>query len=171
MLIKPKNTAMNYPKIGIRPTIDGREGGVRESLERQVMNMTKSAADFLSEKLRYPNGEPIECVIADLCIGGVAEAAATVSKFEKEGVGVSLTVTPAWFQDAGDTSIPEDVQEKLLRFVKAGLAIAIMKGKSYLSMGAVSMGIAGSIVDAAFFQEYLGMRNEYIDMTKFLRNH
>ena len=212
---------MNYPKIGIRPTIDGREGGVRESLEGQVMNMAKSAASFLSEKLKYPNGETIQCVIADSCIGGVAEAAATADKFEKEGVGVSLTVTPAWcygseiidmnptipkaiwgfngterpgavylaaalaghnqkgipafgiygkdVQDAGDTSIPEDVQEKLLLFVKAGLAVAIMKGKSYLSMGAVSMGIAGSIVDPDFFQEFLGMRNEYIDMTEFLR--
>jgi L-fucose isomerase len=212
---------MIYPKIGIRPTIDGREGGVRESLEEQVMNMAKSAADFLSENLRYPNGEPIECIIADSCIGGVTEAAASASKFEKEGVGVSLTVTPAWcygsetidmdpaipkaiwgfngterpgavylaaalaghnqkglpafgiygkdVQDAGNTSIPEDVQEKLLRFVKAGLAVSMMKGQSYLSMGAVSMGIAGSIVDADFFQEYLGMRNEYIDMTEFLR--
>ena len=212
---------MIYPKIGIRPTIDGREGGVRESLEEQVMNMAKSAAAFLSENLKYPNGKAVECIIADSCIGGVAEAAATAEKFEKEGVGVSLTVTPAWcygsetidmnptipkaiwgfngterpgavylaaalaghnqkglpafgiygkdVQDAGDTSIPDDVQEKLLRFVKAALAVAIMKGRSYLSMGAVSMGIAGSIVDADFFQEYLGMRNEYIDMTEFLR--
>ena len=212
---------MIYPKIGIRPTIDGREGGVRESLEEQVMNMAKSAAAFLSENLKYPNEKAVECIIADSCIGGVAEAAATAEKFEKEGVGVSLTVTPAWcygsetidmkptipkaiwgfngterpgavylaaalaghnqkglpafgiygkdVQDAGDTSIPDDVQEKLLRFVKAALAVAIMKGRSYLSMGAVSMGIAGSIVDADFFQEYLGMRNEYIDMTEFLR--
>ena len=212
---------MTYPKIGIRPTIDGREGGVRESLEEQVMNMAEAAAAFLSENLKYPNGEAVDCIIADSCIGGVAEAAATASKFEKEGVGVSLTVSPAWcygsetidmnpsipkaiwgfngterpgavylaaalaghnqkglpafgiygkdVQDAGDTSIPEDLQEKLLRFVKAGLAVAMMKGKSYLSMGAVSMGIAGSIVDADFFQEYLGMRNEYIDMTEFLR--
>ncbi|MEA3478030.1 MAG: L-fucose isomerase, partial [Bacteroidota bacterium] len=212
---------MNYPKIGIRPTIDGREGGVRESLEEQVMYMAKSAAAFLSENLKYPDGKAVECIIADSCIGGVAEAAATASEFEKEGVGVSLTVTPAWcygsetidmnpaipkaiwgfngterpgavylaaalaghnqkglpafgiygkdVQDAGDTTIPEDVQEKLLRFAKAGLAVSMMKGKSYLSMGAVSMGIAGSIVDADFFQEYLGMRNEYVDMTEFLR--
>ncbi len=212
---------MKYPKIGIRPTIDGREGGVRESLENQVMNMAKSAAEFLSANLLYPNGKAIECIIADTCIGGVAEAAATASKFEKECVGVSLTVTPAWcygsetidmnpsipkaiwgfngterpgavflaaalaghnqkgipafgiygkdVQDAGDTSIPNDVQEKLLRFVKAGLAVTIMKGKSYLSMGGVSMGIAGSIIDADFFNEYLGMRNEYIDLTEFLR--
>jgi len=212
---------MNYPKIGIRPTIDGREGGVRESLEDQVMSMAKSAVDFISENVRYPNGKPAECIISDTCIGGVAEAAVTKEKFERAGVGVSLTVTPAWcygsetidmdpyipkaiwgfngterpgavylaaalaghnqkglpafgiygkdVQDAGDTIIPEDVQEKILRFVKAGLAVAIMKGKSYLSMGAVSMGIAGSIVNEDFFQEYLGMRNEYIDMTEFLR--
>ncbi len=211
----------NYPKIGIRPTIDGREGGVRESLEEQVMNMAKTAARFISDNLKYPNGESVECIIADNCIGGVAEAAACADKFEKAGVGVSLTVTPCWcygsetidmnptipkaiwgfngterpgavylaaalaghnqkgipafgiygkdVQDAGDTSIPEDVQEKLLRFVKGGLAVAMMKGQSYLSMGAVSMGIAGSIVKEGFFQEYLGMRNEYIDMTEFLR--
>lgn len=210
-----------YPKIGIRPTIDGRQGGVRESLEQQVMAMAKNAAKFLSENLKYPNGEAIECVISDDCIGGVAEAAACALKFEKNNVGVSLTVTPAWcygsetidmnpnipkaiwgfngterpgavylaaalaghnqkglpafgiygkdVQDAGDQNIPEDVQEKLLRFAKAGMAVAIMRGKSYLSMGSVSMGIAGSIIDADFFQEYLGMRNEYIDMTEFLR--
>jgi L-fucose isomerase len=211
----------NHPKIGIRPTIDGREGGVRESLEEQVMTMAKTAAKFLSENLKYPDGKPVECVIADNCIGGVAEAAATAEKFEKEGVGVSLTVTPAWcygtetidmnplipkavwgfngterpgavylaaalaghnqkglpafgiygkdVQDAGETLIPEDVKQKLLRFAKAGLAVALMKGKSYLSMGSVSMGIAGSIVDSDFFQSYLGIRNEYVDMTEFLR--
>ncbi|MEN8224786.1 MAG: L-fucose isomerase [Bacteroidota bacterium] len=212
---------MTYPKIGIRPTIDGREGGVRESLEEQVMQMAKSTAEFLSANVKYPNGEAVICVIADSCIGGVAEAAATAEKFIKEGVGVSLTVSPAWcygsetidmdpcipkaiwgfngterpgavylaaalaahnqkglpafgiygkdVQDAGTTSIPDDVQEKLLRFTKTGLAVALMKGKSYLSMGSVSMGIAGSIVDDSFFQQYLGMRNEYVDMTEFLR--
>lgn len=211
----------SYPKIGIRPTIDGREGGVRESLEEQVMNMAKSAAKFLSANLKYPDGKAVQCVIADSCIGGVAEAAACAKKFAREDVGVSLTVTPCWcygsetidmnpsipkaiwgfngterpgavylaaalaghsqkgipafgiygkdVQDAGDAVIPADVQEKLLRFAKAGLAAAIMKGQSYLSMGSVSMGIAGSIVDADFFQEYLGMRNEYIDTTEFLR--
>ncbi len=212
---------MNYPKIGIRPTIDGRQGGVRESLEEQVMNMAKSAARFIHENLKYPTGEAVECIIADTCIGGVTEAAACADKFKLANVGVSLTVTPCWcygsetidmdpsipkaiwgfngterpgavylaaalaghnqkglpsfgiygkdVQDAGDTSIPEDVQEKILRFVKAGLAVSLMKGKSYLSMGTVSMGIAGSIVDESFFREYLGMRNEYIDMTEFLR--
>jgi L-fucose/D-arabinose isomerase len=209
------------PKIGIRPTIDGRMGGVRESLENQTMLMAKNAAAFLSANLRHADGSAVECVIADTCIGGVAEAAMAAEKFRREGVGVSLTVTPCWcygsetidmdahypkaiwgfngterpgavylaaalaghtqkglpafgiygrdVQDAGDQTIPADIQEKLLRFAKAGLAVATMRGKSYLSMGAVSMGIAGSIVNEDFFQSYLGMRNEYIDMTEFTR--
>jgi len=209
----------DFPKIGIRPTIDGRLGGVRESLEDQTMNMAKSAAKFISENIKYPNGDPVECIIADSCIGGVAEAQACAEKFRRDNVGVSLTVTPCWcygsetidmdpqipkaiwgfngterpgavylaaalaghnqkglpafgiygrdVMDSGDMSIPPDVQEKLLRFTKSALAVALMKGKSYLSMGAVSMGIAGSIVDADFFQEYLGMRVEYVDMSEF----
>jgi L-fucose isomerase len=210
-----------FPKIGIRPTIDGRLKGVRESLEEQTMNMAKSVAALLTEHLRYPDGRPVECVISDTCIGGVAEAAASAEKFAREGVGVSITVTPCWcygtetmdmdptlpkavwgfngterpgavylaavlsgyaqkglpafgiygeeVQDAGDTTIPEDVKSKLLAFARAGLAVAIMRGKSYLSMGSVSMGIAGSVVNEAFFQEYLGMRNEYVDMSEFVR--
>ena len=211
----------SLPKIGIRPVIDGRMGGVRESLETQTMNMAKNAARFLIENLRHPNGLPVECVIADTCIGGVAEATLCAEKFVHEGVGVSLTVTPCWcygtevmdtdplipkavwgfngterpgavylaaalagytqkglptfgiygrdVQDADDTNIPEDVQEKLLKFAKAGLAVAEMRGKSYLSLGAVSMGIAGSVVNENFFQGYLGMRNEYVDMSEFVR--
>jgi L-fucose/D-arabinose isomerase len=211
----------DFPKVGIRPTIDGRMNGVRESLEDQTMNMAKNAAKLISSNLKYPNGKPVECVIADTCIGGVAEAAMCADKFSKNGVGVSLTVTPCWcygsetidmnpdipkaiwgfngterpgavylaaalaghtmkglpafgiyghdVQDSGDHSIPDDVIEKILRFVKAGLAVSYMKGKSYLSMGSVSMGIAGSIVREDFFQEYLGMRNEYIDMSEFIR--
>jgi L-fucose isomerase len=210
-----------YPKIGIRPVIDGRMRGVRESLEDQTMNMAKNAANLLSSNLKYPDGNPVVCIIADSCIGGVAEAAMCAEKFSKNGVGVSLTVTPCWcygsetidmnsdipkaiwgfngterpgavylaaalaghtmkglpafgiyghdVQDAGDQSIPEDVSEKILRFVRAGLAVSLMKGKSYLSMGSVSMGIAGSIVREDFFQEYLGMRNEYVDMSEFTR--
>ena len=210
-----------FPKVGIRPAIDGRERGVRESLEKQTMGMAHIAATLISGNLKYPNGKPVECVIADTCIGGVAEAAMCAEKFRKNGVGVSLTVTPCWcygsetidmdtempkaiwgfngterpgavylaaalaghtmkglpafgiyghdVQDAGDQSIPDDVSEKILRFVRAGLAAAYMKGKSYLSMGSVSMGIAGSIVREDFFQEYLGMRNEYVDMSEFTR--
>lgn len=210
-----------FPKIGIRPTIDGRRKGVRESLEDQTMNMAKAVAELLSSSLRYPNGEPVECVISDTCIGGVAEAAASADKFAKAGVGVSLTVTPCWcygtetmdmdptlpkavwgfngterpgavylaavlsgyaqkglpafgiygeqVQDSGDTTVPEDVREKLIGFARAGLAVAIMRGKSYLSMGSVSMGIAGSIVNDGLFQEYLGMRTEYVDMSEFVR--
>jgi len=211
----------DFPKIGIRPTIDGRMRGVRESLEEQTMNMAKNAAKLISSNLKYPNGKPVECIISDTCIGGVAEAAMCAEKFSKNSVGVSLTVTPCWcygsetidmnpdipkaiwgfngterpgavylaaalaghtmkglpafgiygqnVQDAGDDIIPEDVSEKILRFVRAGLAASIMKGKSYLSMGSVSMGIAGSIVREDFFQEYLGMRNEYVDMSEFTR--
>ncbi len=211
----------DLPKVGIRPVIDGREHGVRESLEAQVMDLANAAADFIEANLKFPSGEPVKCVIADTCIGGVAEAAMCAEKFRKEGVVVSLTVTPCWcygtevmdtdplmpkavwgfngterpgavylaaalagytqkglptfgiygrdVQDAGDTIIPTDVQEKILRFVKAALAVAQMKGKSYLSIGYSSMGIAGSMVDSDFFQDYLGIRTEFVDSTEILR--
>ena len=209
------------PKIGIRPAIDGRRKGVRESLEGQTMAMAQAAARFLAENLQHSNGLPVECVIADTCIGGVAEAAEAAEKFQREGVGITLTVTPCWcygsetmdmdpltskavwgfngterpgavylaavlaghnqkglpafsiygqdVQDSSDMSIPADVRDKLLQFAKAALAAAEMKGKSYLSLGSVSMGIAGSMVDADFFQDYLGMRTEYVDMSEFVR--
>ncbi|OIP83849.1 MAG: L-fucose isomerase [Porphyromonadaceae bacterium CG2_30_38_12] len=209
------------PKIGIRPTIDARQGGVRESLENQTMKMALNLSNFLSSNLKYSDGTPVECVMADTTIGRVDEAAACAEKFKKEGVSVTITVTPCWcygsetidmdphtikavwgfngterpgavylaaalaghnqkglpafgiygrdVQDGGDNTIPADVQEKLLRFAKAGIAAATMKGKSYLSIGSVSMGIAGSIVNADFFQEYLGMRNEYVDMSEIFR--
>ena len=219
---KPKERLIgSLPKVGIRPTIDGRRKGVRESLEKTTMDMAKSAAELISSNLKYSNGMPVECVIADTCIGGVAEAAACAEKFAREGVGVSLTVTPCWcygsetmdmephtpkavwgfngterpgavylaavlaahsqkgipafgiygrdVQDLGDTSIPNDVRDKLLDFVRAGLAAAYMKGKSYVSFGSVSMGIAGSITVDEFFQKYLGIRNEYVDMSEFIR--
>ncbi len=212
---------MKHKKIGIRPTIDGRMGGVRESLETQTMNMAKSVAALYSENLRHADGSKVECIIADTCIGGFAEAATCAEKFEREQVGVSLTVTPCWcygsetidmnpnipkaiwgfngterpgavylaaalaghnqkgipafgiygkdVQDANDTSITNDVKEKLLRFAKAGIAVAEMKNKSYLSIGYTSMGIAGSMVDSNFFQDYLGMRTEFKDMTEVIR--
>ena len=211
----------SMPKVGIRPVIDGRERGVRESLDEQVMAMAKSAAKLIEENLRFPNGEKVECVIADTNIGGVAEAAMCADKFQREGVGVSLTVTPCWcygtevmdtdplipkavwgfngterpgavylaaalagynqkglptfgiygrdVQDGGDMNIPADVKEKVLRFVKSGLAVAEMKGKSYLSVGYSSMGIAGSMVDSNFFQDYLGIRAEFVDSVEILR--
>ena len=211
----------SLPKVGIRPTIDGRLGGVRESLERQTMALAKAAARFISERLRHPTGKRVECIIADSCIGGVAEATACAEKFAREQVGLTLTVTPCWcygsetmdmeplrpkavwgfngterpgavylaavlaghtqkglpafgiygrdVKDGGDTTIPDDVGEKILRFVRTGLAVATMRGQSYLGMGGVSMGIAGSIVDQPFFERYLGMRVETIDTTEFLR--
>jgi len=209
------------PKIGIRPAIDGRRKGVRESLEKVTLSMAKSVATFLTENLRHANGASVECVVADTCIGGVAEAAQTAAKFARTGVGVSLTVTPCWcygaetmdmdphipkaiwgfngterpgavylaatlaahnqkglpafgiygrnVQDTGDTRIPEDVQWKILRFAKAGLAVATMRDKSYLAMGGVSMGIAGSIIDHSLFESFLGMRVETVDMSEFTR--
>jgi len=210
-----------YPKIGIRPTIDGRRMGVRESLEGQTIGMAKLTADFLSANLRYPDGSPVQCVIAETCIGGLTESARCAEQFAREGVGLTITVTPCWcygsetmdmdprmpkavwgfngterpgavylaavlaghtqkglpafsiyghdVQDSTDTSIPADVQEKLLRFARAGLAAAILRGKTYLSFGNVSMGIAGSIVDHNFFESYLGMKVMTCDMSEFSR--
>ncbi|MBN8460554.1 MAG: L-fucose isomerase [Verrucomicrobia bacterium] len=217
----PNRTVFSsFPKIGIRPAIDGRYGGVRESLEDQTMDMARAAASLISGSLRYPDGTPVECVIADTCIGGLPEASACAEKFARENVGVSLTVTPCWcygsetmdmnplipkavwgfngterpgavylaavlaghtqkglpafgiygrdVQPAGDPNIPSDVREKLLTFARCGLAVALMRGKAYLSMGGTSMGIAGSMVDYAFWEKYLGMRVEDIDMTEFV---
>jgi L-fucose isomerase len=212
---------LHYPKVGIRPIIDGRRGGIRESLEETTMNLAKSVVKLYQENLHYPDGSPVECVIADTCIGGVKEAADCAVKFKRENVGLSLSVTSCWcygsetidmnpsipkaiwgfngterpgavylaaalavhtqkglptfgiygkhVQDIGDTTIPDDVQEKLLRFARAGLAVAQMRGKSYLAIGSVSMGIAGSMVNPDFLQEYLGMRTEFIDSSEILR--
>lgn len=210
-----------YPKIGIRPIIDGRRKGIRESLEETTMNMAYAVVKLYSENLFYPDGTPVECVIADTCIGGVKEAADCAEKFEKENVGLSLSVTPCWcygsetmdmnplipkavwgfngterpgavylaavlaahaqkglpafgiygkdVQDKGDSYIPDDIRERLLRFARSGLAVALMRGKSYLSIGSVCMGIAGSMVNADFLQEYLGMRTEYVDSSEIIR--
>ncbi len=210
-----------YPKIGIRPIIDGRWGGIRESLEDTTMNMAKAVKKLYESELKYPDGSPVQCVIADSCIGGVKEAADCQEKFDLEQVGVSLSVTPCWcygsetmdmdpvrpkaiwgfngterpgavylaatvaahnqkglpvfsiyghdVQDMGDSKVPNDVRDKLLSFAKSGLAVAMFRGKSYLAIGSVSMGIVGSIVNAEFFQEYLGMRNEYVDSSEVLR--
>ena len=213
----------DYPVIGIRPTIDGRRGPlkVRESLEEQTMNMAKSAAELFRQNLKYSNGEPVKVVIADTTIGRVAETAACADKFRKEGVDITLTVTPCWcygsetmdmdkhtikgvwgfngterpgavylaavlaahaqkglpafgiygrdVQEADATEIPEDVKVKLLRFGRAAVAAATMRGKSYLQVGSVTMGIAGSIIDSAFMEEYLGMRVESVDEVEIIR--
>ena len=212
-----------YPVIGIRPTIDGRRGiiDVRGSLEEQTMNMAKSAAKLFEENLKYSNGEPVKVVIADTTIGRVPESAACQDKFRREGVDITLTVTPCWcygsetmdmdpmtikgvwgfngterpgavylasvlathaqkglpafgiyghdVQDVDATEIPEDVKEKLLRFGRAAVAAASMRGKSYLQIGSICMGIGGSIIDSAFIEEYLGMRVESVDETEVIR--
>ena len=211
----------NYPKIGIRPTIDGRQGGVRESLEEKTMNLANAVAKLISSNLRNGDGSPVECVIADGTIGRVAESAACAEKFEREGVGATITVTSCWcygsetmdmnphypkavwgfngterpgavylaavlaahahkglpafgiyghdVQDLDDNTIPADVEEKILRWARAAQAVATMRGKSYLSLGNTCMGIAGSIVNADFLQNYLGMRTEYADLVEILR--
>lgn len=209
------------PKVGIRPTIDARERGVRESLEDQTFSMAIRVKELIESTLRHPSGEAFECVVAPTTIGRVSEASECEALFQRENVGLSLTVTPCWcygsetidmdpyrpkaiwgfngterpgavylaaaiaghdqvglpafsiygvdVQDNDDTSIPEDVRLKILRFIKAGMAVATMRGKSYLSMGSTSMGIAGSVVDPHFFNDYLGIRNESVDMSEFSR--
>ena len=210
-----------YPKIGIRPIIDGRRGGIRESLEDMTMGLARRVAELYSGNLRYSDGTPVGCVIADTTIGGVAEAAAATEKFKSENVGAVISVTPCWcygaetidmdplmpkaiwgfngterpgavylasalaghnqkglpafgiygsdVQDVTDSVIPEDVRRKLLLFGEAAVAVMQMRGKSYLSIGSVSMGIAGSMPNADFFQEYLGMRNEAVDCSEIER--
>lgn len=211
---------MDYPKIGIRPVIDGRWGGVRESLETQTMAMAK-AAEALIATLKYPDGTPVRCVIGESTIGGGSEAAACERQFSKENVVATLSVTPCWcygmetmdtnpttikavwgfngterpgavylaavlaahaqkglpafsiyghdVQDAGDSSVPADVQEKLLLFARCAVAVGWMRGKSYVNLGGISMGIAGSYCDMSVFQKYFGIRAEWVDMTEILR--
>ena len=212
-----------YPVIGIRPTIDGRRGylKVRESLEDQTMNMAKVAKKLFEENLRYSNGEPVKVVISPTTIGRVAEAAQCADYFAREGVEITLTVTPCWcygaetmdmdprtikgvwgfngterpgavylasvlathaqkglpafgiyghdVQNMDDTEIPEDVVEKLLRFGRAAVAVASMRGKSYLQIGSICMGIGGSIIDPDFIESYLGMRVESVDEVEIIR--
>lgn len=212
---------MLYPKIGIRPTIDGRWGGIRESLEEQTMAMAKNAKALIEENLRYPDGTPVQCVIADSTIGGGAEAAACADKFSTQNVVATLTVTRCWcygsetfdmdpntikavwgfngterpgavylaavlaahaqkglpafsiyghdVQEASDTSVPADAAEKILRFARCAVAVGWMKNKSYVNLGGVAMGIAGSYCDANMFQKYFGIRPEWVDMTEIIR--
>ena len=213
-----------YPVIGIRPTIDGRRGPlkVRESLEEQTMAMAQAAKKLFEENIQYSNGEPVKVIIADTTIGRVAEAAACAEKFKRNGVDITLTVTPCWcygsetmdmdpqtikgvwgfngterpgavylasvlashaqkglpafgiyghdVQNLDEvTNIPADVQEKLLRFGRAAVAVASMRGKSYLQIGSICMGIGGSIIDPAFIESYLGMRVESVDEVEIIR--
>ncbi len=217
-------TLNHYPTIGIRPTIDGRRGPMklRESLEDQTMALAMAAKKLFEENLRYSDGTPVRVIIADTTIGRVPEAAACAEKFRREGVDITLTVTPCWcygaetmdmdrntikgvwgfngterpgavylasvlathaqkglpafgiygheVQDVGDVhTIPEDVAEKLLRFGRAAVAVASMRGKSYLQIGSICMGIGGSIIDSDFIEEYLGMRVESIDEIEVIR--
>ncbi len=221
-----QNEAVNrligrMPRIGIRPCIDGRRLGVRESLEERTMNMAKAAAALISNNLRHANGLPVECVIAETCIGGVAESARCEDLFARENVTATLSVTPCWcygtetmdmnpltvkavwgfngterpgavylaavmaahaqrklpafaiygrdVQDADDTSIPEDVTDKILTWAKAALAAGTMRGKSYVNIGGPCMGIAGSVIDAQMFQEYFGLRTEWLDQVEIER--
>lgn len=212
-----------YPVIGIRPTIDGRRGPlkVRESLEKQTMDMARAAKELFETNLKYSNGEPVKVVIADTTIGRVAEAAACEEKFRRENVAITLTVTPCWCYgsetmdmdpstikgvwglnaterpgavylasvlathaqkglpafgiyghnvvDADDTTIDADIQEKLLRFARAAVAVATMRGKSYLQIGSICMGIGGSIIDSDFLESYLGLRVESVDEVEIIR--
>ena len=208
-------------KIGIRPVIDGRQFGIRESLEEQTMNMAKAAAELITSKVRHASGEPVECVIADSTIGGIAESAACNEKFSKENVVATLTVSPCWcyvttvidenpntikaiwgfngterpgavflaaamsayaqigqpcfsiyghdVKDADDKTIPEDVEDKILRFARCAVAVGDIKNKSYVNIGAVAMGIAGSYCNEDFFRSYLGMHPEWVDMSEIIR--
>lgn len=212
---------MNYPKIGIRPTIDGRWGGVRESLEAQTMGMATAAKELIETNLRYPDGTPVQCVISNTTIGGGAEAAKCAEQFSTENVVATLSVTPCWcygsetfdmdpntikavwgfngterpgavylaavmaafaqkglpafsiyghdVQDMNDTSVPADVAEKILRFAKSAVAVGWMKNKAYVNLGGVAMGIAGSYCNADMFQQYFGIRAEWVDMTEIVR--
>ncbi len=209
------------PRIGIRPVIDGRQFGIRESLETQTMNMAKAAKKLIEENLRYYDGTAVECVIAPCTIGGGAEAYKAEEFFSTRNVCATLSVTPCWcygmetmdtnpmtikavwgfngterpgavylaavmaahaqkglpafaiygrdVQDADDTSIPEDVKEKILRFARCAVAAGSMRNKAYVGIGGVAMGIGGSYCNADFMQHYLGIRPEWVDMTEILR--
>ena len=212
---------MLYPKIGIRPVIDGRWGGVRESLENQTMGMAKSAAELIENTLKYPDGTPVQCVISNTTIGGGAEAAKCAEQFAAENVVATLTVTPCWcygsetfdmdpntikavwgfngterpgavylaavmaayaqkglpafsiyghdVKDMTDTQIPDDVSEKIIRFARGAVCVGWMKNKSYVNLGAIAMGIAGSYCNAEMFQNYFGIRAEWVDMIEIVR--
>ncbi len=212
---------MNYPKIGIRPIIDGRWGGVRENLERKTVAMAQAAKDLIEKNCFYSDGTPARVVISPCTIGGGAEAAKCAEYFATENVTATLSVTPCWdygletidydpmttkaiwgfngterpgavylaaamaahsqlglpafsiyghdVQDADDDSIPDDVAAKIILFAKGALAVGQMKGKTYVSIGNVAMGIGGSYCNAQFFMDTLGIRPEWVDMSEVRR--
>lgn len=227
---------MIYPKIGIRPVIDGRQFGVREDLEQQTMDMAYAAQKLIESRLRYPDGTKVQCVIAPKTIGGGAEAYECETFFQTQNVCATLSVTPCWcygsetmdlnpltikavwgfngterpgavylaacmaahaqrglpafaiygkdVQDKWQSDVPEsgeipekkaympipaDVEEKILRFAKCAVAVGVMRNKAYVGLGGVSMGIAGSYCNSDFFQKYLGIRAEWVDLTEILR--
>ncbi len=212
---------MNRPKIGIRPTIDGRWGGARENNEEQTMRMAEAAKKILQDNVFYSDGTPVEVVVASSTIGGSGEAAICDDYFVTQNVCATLTVTPTWcfgsevmdlspttikavwgfngtempgavflaaamaahaqrglpafaiygqdVQDKTSNGVTPDVEEKIIRFGQCAIAVAQMKNKTYVNLGSVSMGIAGSCIDVEFFQKYLGIRAEWVDMTEIAR--
>ena len=211
----------HYPTIGIRPILDGRCGGTREGVECQTRNMALAAKKLIEENVRYSDGTPVRCVIANDNIGGGEEAARCARQFAREDVCATLSVTPCWcygsetfdmdpltlkavwglnaterpgavylaavlaahaqrglpafsiysreVQDAHDPRIPDDARTQILRFARCAIAVGEMRDKAYVNIGSVSMGIAGSQCNALFFQKYLGIRDEWVDMTEILR--
>ncbi|MDR2647150.1 MAG: L-fucose isomerase [Oscillospiraceae bacterium] len=211
----------NHPRIGIRPIIDGRWGGLRESLEDKTMQLANAAKKLIETNCRYADGTSAVCVVSPTTIGGGAEAAACAAFFAGQNVTATLSVTPCWcygsetmdidpqtikavwgfngterpgavylaavmaahaqrglpafsiyghdVQDIPDESIPDDVAEKMLRFARCAIALGQIKGKSYVGIGAVSMGIAGSTTDPSFMQHYFGLRPEWVDMSEVRR--
>ena len=218
-----KRSKIDFPVIGIRPCIDAREGrlGVRQSLEDQTMNMAYAVKELYEKSLKYSNGEPVKVIINKTTIGRVAESAECENYFQKEGVSITLSVTPCWcygsetmdmgkdtikavwgfngterpgavylasvlashaqkglpafgiygkdVKDLDDNPLSPDIEEKLLRFARAAIAVKTMKGNSYLQIGSICMGIAGSIINPEFFEKYLGMRVESVDEVEVLR--
>lgn len=208
-------------KIGIRPIIDGRCGGIRESLEEQTMNMALNAKKIIEENVFYSDGTRCEVVIAPSTISGGAESAKCEEFFSSQNVIATLSVTPCWCYgtetmdlnpntikavwgfngterpgavylsavmagynqrdlpafsiygkdvcDVDQSGITQDVEEKIIRFARCSLVVGQMKNKSYVGLGSVCMGIAGSFLNPDFMQKYLGIRSEWIDMTEILR--
>ncbi|MDR3313180.1 MAG: L-fucose isomerase [Oscillospiraceae bacterium] len=215
------STEKTYPTLGIRPIIDGRWGGARESLEEKTVTMAQAAKALIEGSCRYADGTPLRCVVAPCTIGGSAEAARSAAFFATQNVCATLSVTPCWcygsetmdidpltikavwgfngterpgavylaavmaahaqrglpafsiygrdVQDVTDNSIPADVAEKILRFARCATALGQIKGKSYVGIGSVSMGIAGSYTDVAVMEKYFGLRPEWVDMSEVRR--